>query len=311
MAMLIYSHADCAVHDPGVGHAESPDRIRAVLRALREPEFAALEWRDAPLAGEELLRLAHPDAHVREILDAEPRNGNRVRLDPDTVMSAGSVAAARRCVGGACAAVDAVAEGEAARAFVAVRPPGHHAEPKRAMGFCLFSTVAIAALHARTHRGIGRVAVLDFDVHHGNGTQAVLEREAGTLFASSHQHPLYPGTGMETERGGAGRVLNVCLPPGSGGTAFRNAWAGRILPEVERFEPELVIVSAGFDAHRSDPLAAMELVEADFAWVTEAIVGMAERCCGGRVVSVLEGGYDLDALGRSAAAHVRVLSGLR
>ena len=307
MTIALFTHPACLQHNPGIGHPESPDRLRSVLRALDHPDFTELKRMEAPEAGEALLGLAHPAGHVRQILAAVPASGGSVALDPDTIMSAGSAEAARRAAGGACAAVDAVMQGEAEAAFVAVRPPGHHAEPIRAMGFCLFSTVAIAALHARSHWGIRRIAIVDFDVHHGNGTQAVVESDPDIFFASSHQSPCYPGTGAATETGVAGNVLNLPLVPGTGSVAFRRGWTDTILPALDRFAPELLLISAGFDAHRADPLAQLELDTQDFHWITAALLDIADKNCRGRVVSVLEGGYDLAALGQSAAVHVRAL----
>ncbi len=307
MAVALFTHADCLGHDTGPGHPERPDRLRAVWRALEHPDFEPLRREQAPLASQAQLELAHPRAYVERILSIRPVAPRLQPLDGDTSMSAGSVDAALRAVGGACAAVDAVMEGSAAAAFAAVRPPGHHAEPAHAMGFCLFGSAAIAALHARSRWSLRRVAVVDFDVHHGNGTQAMLQDDPDLFFASSHQQPCYPGTGDAGERGIAGNVVNLPLAPGSGSVAFRKGWEGTILPALDRFAPELLIVSAGFDAHRADPLAQLELEADDFAWVTRALMEVADRRCGGRIASTLEGGYDLEALAASSAAHVRAL----
>ena len=305
MTVALVTHPACADHDPGPFHAERPARLRAVLDGLDAPRFAQLRRVAAREASADEIGLVHPASHRLRIerAAAEAQGGRRVALDPDTAMSEGSLRAALLAAGGACRAVELVMEGQARAAFAAVRPPGHHAEPERAMGFCLFSNVAIAALHARRRYGIERVAVLDFDVHHGNGTQAVAERDPSFFFASSHQVPLYPGTGHPTERGVAGQVVNAPLPPGAGGEAFLDAWRETILPALVRFAPALVLVSAGFDAHRADPLAGLCLDEGDFAEVTRLIL----EATGGRLVSVLEGGYDLDALANSAAAHVEAL----
>ena len=308
MSIALFTHAACLEHDQGPGHPESPDRLRVVMEALAHPDFADLRRELAPLATEAQLGLAHPAEYLAEILAIRPGPGEWVRLDADTVMSAGSAEAASRAAGGACAAVDAVMEGQVAAAFVAVRPPGHHAEPSQAMGFCLFGSVAIAALHARERWGLRRIAVVDFDVHHGNGSQAILQNDPEMFFASSHQSPCYPGTGAASESGIAHNVVNVPLAPGSGSEKFRRAWSDTILPALDRFAPELLLISAGFDAHRADPLAQLELETDDFRWVTEALMAIADRRCGGRIVSVLEGGYNLQALAQSAASHVRALS---
>ena len=307
MAVALFTHPACLGHETGPGHPECPERLRAVWRALEHPDFQALLRERAPSATRAQLELAHPSAYVERILAIRPIPPRAERLDADTIMSAGSVEAALRAAGGACAAVDAVMEQRAAAAFAAVRPPGHHAEPAHAMGFCLFGSAAIAALHARQRWGLKRVAVLDFDVHHGNGTQAILQDDPDLFFASSHQHPCYPGTGDPREQGVAGNVVNLPLLPGSGSAEFRRGWNDIILPALDRFAPELMIVSAGFDAHRADPLAQLELETDDFAWITRALVEVADRRCGGRLASTLEGGYDLAALAASSAAHVRAL----
>lgn len=304
--MLLLTHPACLRHDNGPGHPECPDRLRAVLQALEAQEFSTLVRASAPEATREQLLRVHPAAHVDRILATRPAEGQRIHLDADTSMNAHSAEAALRAAGAGVEAVDSVMRGEFPRAFCAVRPPGHHAEPGSPMGFCLFANAAIAARHAQAAHGVERVAVLDFDVHHGNGTQAAFWDEPSLMLASSHQMPLYPGTGDASETG-AGNILNVPLDPGTDGAAFRRIWERDVLPAVEAFAPGLVIISAGFDAHKADPLAMLRLVEDDFAWVTGAIAGVANRVCGGRVVSMLEGGYDLHALGRSTAAHVRAL----
>ncbi len=280
--------------------------MTAIMDALSGAEFAALSRADAPLCDDAALRLCHPQTYIDRIRAAIPVNGI-VQLDADTHVSPGSLEAALRAVGGACHAVDQVMAGAVQNAFIAMRPPGHHAERETPMGFCLFGTVAIAARHALEMHGLSRVAVVDFDVHHGNGTQDLLWDEGRALFISSHQMPLWPGTGGPDERGAHGNVINVPLPPGTNGTAFRRIYEDAVLPQLDRFAPEMILISAGFDAHRDDPLAQLALVEADFAWITGALCDMAARHSGGRVVSVLEGGYDLPALGASVAAHIRVL----
>ncbi len=307
MPTLLITHPACLDHDMGPHHPERPDRLRAVLDALDAPDFAALNREEAPEATVEQLSRPHPREYVEAILSIRPDLGEMVQLDGDTSMGAGSAEAALRAAGGACAAVDAVMEGRAGHVFVATRPPGHHAEPRRPMGFCLFNNVAVAALYARARWNIQRVAVVDFDVHHGNGTQAMFWNDPDLFYASSHQSPCYPGTGDTSETGVANNIVNTPLRSRSGGKEFRAAWADTILPALDRFAPGLLIISAGFDAHRDDPLAQLRLETEDFAWITRELVALADRHCGGRVVSVLEGGYDLDALADSVAAHVRVL----
>jgi acetoin utilization deacetylase AcuC-like enzyme len=305
MTTLLYTHPACLAHDPGRHHPESPARLRAVLAALEEREFAGLERREAPEAAREDLLRVHPRRHVEGVLGAVPQTGH-VGIDADTVLSPASGEAALRAAGAVVAAVDAVVRREAANAFCAVRPPGHHAEPRRAMGFCLFNNAAIGALRAREVHGLARVAVVDFDVHHGNGTQAAFEADGSLFYASTHQYPLYPGTGAASETG-VGNIVNVPLRPMAGSNQFRLGLTQRILPALDAFRPELVLVSAGFDAHRSDPLAQLMLDEADYTWVTEKLLEIAYRHAEGRLVATLEGGYDLPALAASAAAHVRVL----
>lgn len=303
MAVALYTHLDMLDHRPGDGHVESPERLRAVIDALNDDPNLELEPADAPMIDVEDLLRVHPKAFVDAVLQSAPKTG-RLALDPDTVLSTGSLAAARRAAGASVAAVRAVAAGEAERAFCAVRPPGHHAEPGTAMGFCVFSNVAVAARAAQA-AGLKRVAIVDFDVHHGNGTQAVFENDPTVFFASIHQSPLYPGTGDPSETG-LGNIANATVAP----HAAREVWRARfegLMDKVDAFAPELLIVSAGFDAHARDPLSAQSLTEDDFAWATRAIVSVANARAKGRVVSSLEGGYDLQALGRSAAAHVRAL----
>ena len=305
--VALFTHPACLEHDTGAYHPESPERLRYVLRALEHPDFVPLLREQAPEATREQLMLAHPKAYVDAILAIQPGPSEVVQLDGDTLLSHGSPEAIRREAGGAVAGVDAVMEGWARAAFVAVRPPGHHAERARPMGFCVFNGAAIAALHARERWGLTRVAVADFDVHHGNGTQDIFERDANLLYVSSHQMPLFPGTGAASERGVADNIVNMPLRPGTDGQGFRAAWEMTGLPALERFAPELLIISAGFDAHRADPLAQLRLATEDFGWITDWLLAIADRVCEGRVVSVLEGGYDLDALAASAALHVRRL----
>jgi len=302
---ILYTHAAGLEHVNPPGHPEQVARLEAINTALSGPAFAALDRRSAPLAEDADLLRCHPRAHVERLRAAVPASG-WAPVDADTFLAPGSFEAARRAVGGAVAAVDAVLGGEARNAFVAMRPPGHHAERETAMGFCLFGNVSIAAKHALDHHGLKRVAVLDFDVHHGNGTQDLLWDDRRAVFVSSHQMPLYPGTGSVDERGAHGQILNMALPAGSGGAEMRRAWTSA-LTAVEATTPDLILVSAGFDAHRADPLAGLAWTETDFAWLTGAICDLAGRVCAGRVVSALEGGYDLDALAASVAAHVGVL----
>lgn len=298
--MRVYTHPDCLLHDPGEGHAERPERLAAVLEALREG-LPSLRWAQAPLASREQLARVHAPALIAQVLDSEI--GDSLRLDPDTVMSPGSPRAALRACGAGIAAVDAVLAGEERIAFCAVRPPGHHATADSAMGFCLFNSVAVAAAHALAAHGLQRVAILDFDVHHGNGSQAIFERDPRVLYLSSHQSPLYPGTGAAAETG-VGNVFNEPLPPMSDGAALRAAWREHLLPAAAAFAPQLLLVSAGFDAHRLDPLAQMQAEAGDYHWLGREIAGLAQGPAAGRVVSLLEGGYSLEALRECSLAYV-------
>jgi acetoin utilization deacetylase AcuC-like enzyme len=310
MTTLVFTHAACLNHDPGPSHPESPQRLKAVLEVLEAPGFEALEWRDAPMGTRMQAMLVHDQEFVDAIADAAPDSG-RVALDGgDTVMSPGSWEAVMRCIGAACAGVDAVMAGEAENVFCATRPCGHHAEPDRAMGFCIFNQAAIAAVHALQAHGLRRVAVADFDVHHGNGTQAAFFARPELFFASSHQSPLYPGTGDRSERGVAGNIVNVPLPPGCGSQLFRERIERDMLPALREFKPDFIIISAGFDAHRLDPLAGMNLEDDDYRWVTEKLMGIADEVCQGRIVSILEGGYSGEGLAGGTAAHVRALMGM-
>ena len=304
--VAMFTHTACLEHDTGPGHPECPERLRAVLQALEHPDFVPLLREQAPEATREQLARAHPARYVDAILALRPGVGESVAIDQDTLASHGTPGAILRAAGGAVAAVDAVMAGWAGAAFSATRPPGHHAEAKRAMGFCLLNNAAVAAHHARARWGLQKVAVVDFDVHHGNGTQDIFKADAGLFYASSHQMPCYPGTGRASETG-VGNIFNAPLPPGADGPAFRAVWDRVLLPALEAFGPELVIVSAGFDAHRADPLAELRVETVDFAWLTDRLVAVADAACGGRIVSLLEGGYDLRALAASAAAHVRGL----
>ena len=306
MTTALYMHDDCLGHVTPPGHPERVERLEAITSALAAPHFDALDRREAPLGTPEDVLRAHPEIYLDRVRDAIPDDG-WVSLDADTHLSPGSLTAAWRGVGGNVAAVDAVLSGEVSNAFVACRPPGHHAEKNTAMGFCLFGNVSIAAKHALDHHGLERVAIVDFDVHHGNGTQDILWDEARALFVSSHQMPLYPGTGSPHERGAHDNIINIPLAPMTGGPEMRKAYRDEVIPALDDFRPELVLFSAGFDAHARDPLANLNWVEDDFAWITAAVLDVAEAHAGGRVVSTLEGGYDLEGLAASVAAHVGVL----
>ncbi len=303
MPLRVYTHEACLLHDTGPAHAERPERLRVVVDALRDA-YPHLDWRQAPIATRGQLLRVHSEHLLEAVLESNP--AELMQLDPDTVLSPRSAEAALRAAGAAVAAVDAVMIGAARRAFCAVRPPGHHATSDAAMGFCLFNSIAVAARHAIDAHGLERVAVVDFDVHHGNGTQAIFEHDRRVLYASSHQAPLYPWTGDRSETG-AGNIFNATLPPGSDGALFRRIWGDRLLPAIDDFAPQLLLISAGFDGHRRDPLAELQLDAADFGWLSEALVALADRHCQGRVVSALEGGYDLDALAESSVAHLRAL----
>ena len=292
----------------GEGHPERPDRYRVVERALESESFQLLARDQAPRATHEMLTRVHPEDYVKGIEAATPASGRR-RLDQDTMMSAGSYEAALRSAGGAAFAIDEVMTGRVSNAFVATRPPGHHAELATTMGFCFFNNAAVAARHAQAACGAERVAIVDFDVHHGNGTQHIFWADKSVLYASTHEMPLYPGTGARGERGEHGQIVNAPLSAGDGGDTFREAIETVIIPRIENFAPDLIIISAGFDGHYRDPLGNLQLREEDFAWATRALMRLAERHCQGRIVSLLEGGYDLLGLSRSAAAHVQALMG--
>ncbi len=302
--MILYTHPACLAHDPGPGHPESPSRLQAVLQALEDERFAALDRREAPRATRTQLAHVHDTALIDTVFAVAPKQGY-VRFDADTAMSPDSLEAALRAAGAVCAAVDAVLDGDATRAFCAVRPPGHHATRATAMGFCLFNNVAIGAAHALA-RGIERVAIVDFDVHHGNGTQDIFWSEPRVLYASTHQSPLYPGTGKRIETG-VGNIVNAPLSPGSGSAQFRDAFITAVLPALRAFQPQLLLISAGFDAHRLDPLADLNLDADDYAWATQQLADVAREFASDRLVSSLEGGYSLTALRQSTAAHVAAL----
>ncbi|MET0276763.1 MAG: histone deacetylase family protein [Pseudorhodoplanes sp.] len=306
MSTLLISHPACLDHLTPPGHPERPDRLRAIERALESEKFQGLAREQAPMAELATVALAHPMDYVEAIEDASPKEG-MISLDGDTSMSTGSLEAALRAAGGATFAIDEVTGKRAANAFVATRPPGHHAESVRPMGFCLFNNVAIAARYAQKKHGIGRVAIMDFDVHHGNGTQEIFWKDPSVMYCSTHQMPLYPGTGAKSERGDHDNIVNAPLRAGDGGEQFRAAMETTILPRLEAFGPEFVIISSGFDAHIRDPLASLNFSEDDFAWATKKLMELADRKAGGRLISVLEGGYDLQGLAGSVAAHVTAL----
>jgi len=306
MTTILYTHSACQDHDPGPMHPENPGRLAAIGKVLDGTGFEGLERREAPRAEQAQIARVHPAAYVEAVLDAVPDSGY-VGLDGDTILSPASGEAALRAAGAAVAAVDAVAGGEAQNAFCATRPPGHHAEPAQAMGFCVFNNVAVAALQAREVHGYQRVAVVDFDVHHGNGTQAMFWDDAELFYASTHQMPLYPGTGRATETGVADNIVNAPLDPGAGSVEFRRAMERIVLPALDSFDPDFLMISAGFDAHRDDPLAGLSFDDEDYVWVTRKLMGVADRYCDRRLISVLEGGYDHAALARSVALHVATL----
>ncbi|WP_292509890.1 histone deacetylase family protein [Methylobacterium sp.] len=308
MTTLYVSHCAALDHAMPPGHPERADRIRAIERVLENERFASLVRAQAPLAEHALVALAHPSDFVRAIVERSPREGF-VQIDSDTLMSPGTLEAALRAVGGAVHSVDAVMARDCANAFVAMRPPGHHAERNQSMGFCLFNTAAIAVRHAREKFGASRVALVDWDVHHGNGSQDIFWDDPAVLYASTHQMPLYPGTGRSSERGEHDTIVNVPLTAGDDGAVFREAFESCILPRLDAFAPDLIVISAGFDAHHLDPLANLRLNEGDFGWATRKLMDLADRHAGGRLVSILEGGYDLTGLSRSVAAHMDALMG--
>ena len=305
MTTLLVSQRNFDSHATPSGHPERAERIRAIENALAQPRFSRLLRRDAVAGDLALAELVHSASLLEEVRQARPAEGIR-QIDEDTFISSGSLNAAATSLGGALLALDAVVFGEADNAFVATRPPGHHAERNRAMGFCLVNTVAVMAREAQRRHGAERVAIVDFDVHHGNGTQDIFYDDPSVLYLSSHQMPLYPGTGAASETG-VGNIVNAPLPPGSSGEAMREAYEDLLLPALESFRPDLVLVSAGFDAERRDPLAQLNWVADDFAWVTGRLMDVAGRCCANRLVSVLEGGYDLGGLASGVSAHVATL----
>jgi acetoin utilization deacetylase AcuC-like enzyme len=309
MSTLLVTHHDCIEHEPGELHPEHPDRLRGIMRLLESEDFMLLHRDEAPHATHAQLLRVHPLSYIEEIMDKVPREGH-YSIDGDTLMSPYTGEAALRAAGGVCSAVDAVVRKEVHNAFVAGRPPGHHAERSRAMGFCFFNNVAIGAYHAREEHGLKRVAVMDFDVHHGNGTQHIFWDDADAMYCSTHQEGTFPYTGLVDETGAHGNIVNCPLPAGAKGDEFRAAMEEKVLPALRAFKPDILFISAGFDAHARDPMAHMRLTVADFVWATEQLLAVADECCEGRVVSVLEGGYDIVALSASVAAHVRRLMGI-
>lgn len=308
MTTRYYYHPSCLEHLNPPGHPERPDRLRAIEEALTDERFHLLERVEAPEADPAWFELAHPADYLKRVRSMIPEEG-LVAIDADTAASPKSWEAVLHGAGAALDAVDAVFSGEADNAFAAIRPPGHHAEKTKAMGFCLINNIAVAARYAQKKHGAERVAIVDFDVHHGNGTQDIFWADKSVLFASTHQMPLYPGTGALDETG-AGNIFNAPLRHGDGGDQFREAFRSRILPAVDGFRPDLILISAGFDAHFRDPLAGLELTAADFDWATAKVMELADRHCGNRVVSLLEGGYDLRGLADSASAHIsRLMAG--
>lgn len=306
MTTLLYTHPVFSRHEVPPGHVEHGGRYDAVDKALQHGDFAHLEKRTPPRASAEQIERVHPQAYRQVVEDNAPSEGF-AQFDADTFMGPSSLDATLRAAGGAVAATDAVFAGEATNAFVAARPPGHHAEPERAMGFCFFNGAAIAAMHARAKHGARRVAVLDFDVHHGNGTEAAFWHDENAFYASSHEWPQYPGTGRGSDRGAFDNIANAPLSSGTAGNEFRRAWGEQLLPALADFDPDFIVVSAGFDAHGADPLGGLKLTEDDFSWITGEIAAIARDKAENRMISVLEGGYDLDALAQSAAAHVKSL----
>ncbi len=308
MTTLVLTHPACLDHLTPPGHPERPDRLRAIDQALSADRFQPLTRALAPEGGLDVVALCHNDHYIDELRHIAPSNG-LVYIDGDTSMSPGTWEAVMRGVGGAVAATDAVLNGSCDNAFLAVRPPGHHAETGKPMGFCFFDNAAIAARHAQRHRGVGRVAIVDFDVHHGNGTQDIFWADPSVMYCSTHQMPLFPGTGATSERGEHNTMVNAPLASGDGSAKFRAAFEYLILPRLRDFAPELLVISAGFDAHRRDPLATLNLDAEDFGWVTQRLMEVADSSAGGRIVSLLEGGYDLQGLKESVAAHVAALMG--
>lgn len=304
MTIAIYTHPDCLKHDTGPSHPECAERLMVIMDALKNSPFSdKLEIIKAPLGTYEQILLAHTKGHLQFIKDSSPTT-SPVYLDGDTIMSQGTLKAALRAVGAGCAAIDDVMDGKYSSAFCATRPPGHHATRNMAMGFCIFNNIAIAALYALQKYKLGRIAIVDFDVHHGNGTQDILEHEERVLYISTHQSPLFPGTGESYETG-VGNIINLPIASGTNGKQYREIFTAKILPALEKFKPELLLVSAGFDSHRDDPLAGLNLVEDDYQWIGKQLRDVANQYCRGKVISFLEGGYNLEILGKSVVAYLQ------
>ncbi|HYD31639.1 MAG TPA: histone deacetylase family protein [Azospirillaceae bacterium] len=306
MHTTLFTHPACLEHDTGLGHPECPERLKAVLSALESEDFFLLERQEAPLATIDQIARVHPRDYIERVFAAVPETGH-AGIDDDTILSPKSGEAALRAAGAVCAAVDSVCTGQSRNAFCAVRPPGHHAERAKAMGFCLFNNVAVAAVHAREVHGMRRVAIMDFDVHHGNGTQDIFYDDPLTMYCSTHQAHIYPDTGKADEKGKYDNIVNAPLPAMAGSPEFRHAMSTIILPAIDHFKPDMILISAGFDAHYRDPLASLHLMDDDFVWATRKLGELAREYCGARIVSVLEGGYNLNALASASAAHVREL----
>ena len=306
MTTFVYTHPACLEHDTGPGHPERPARLETVLSSLRTSEFADIQWREAPSVDPDVLALVHPAEHVAAIMDRLPERGVW-NLDADTIVSPGSGEAALRAAGAICAAIDAVMEGSAQNAFCATRPPGHHAGRDQVEGFCLFNNAAIGAAYAREKYKLDRVAIIDFDVHHGNGTQDIFWNDPHVFYGSTHQSPLYPGTGANDERGAHENIANVPLMKGTDSETFRSVFEQKLLSRLTEFAPGLIIVSAGFDAHKADPLGGLKLDESDFSWISQKLLKVADQCCKGKLVGILEGGYNVEALGKSVASYVKAM----
>jgi len=303
MTIAIYTHQDCLDHDTGRGHPECTERLQVIIDVLKSCSFAdKLKMLNAPLGKDEQVLLAHTKHHLQYIKDSAP-SVNLVYLDGDTILSPGTLNAAMRAVGASCLAIDDVMKGKYSSVLCAVRPPGHHASKNQSMGFCIFNNIAIAAMYSLKNYALSRVAIVDFDVHHGNGTQDIMQNEKRVMYISTHQNPLFPGTGKREEKG-VGNIINLPLPPGIEGKKYREIFSSNVLPALEKFQPQLLLVSAGFDGHMDDPLANMALVEDDYQWLGKQLYKIAKKHCNGHIASFLEGGYNLNVLGKSVEAYL-------